>query len=240
MFAKIILLLDKLLEVDFECVIPKSSFAIDDEHGFNEDDAARNLVININLQICGIRSLGIHTDLLVFLGLTSPDVNADLDRIIFLAGEVELKINFNVIFALFGLIRYELHGFRLIDIKSVINTTLFRLFWEYLITMVVLKAVCQIDVKVFNADGLIVFGELNIIKVGTFLVDVVHDKEIVDNLHLMKYIALLQLNRLTIFQVERWLQLVQENFAGLWAQMEHNDFVIDGRQENLMFSSFLI
>lgn len=101
--------------------------------------------------------------------------------------------------------------------------------------MIALRRKLCVNIKVVNTNWLRVFRQLDVIEVRALLLDVVDDDQVVCDLHLVHGIAFLDLDALTVFESHLWIQLVDEDFTCLGAQMQHYGFVIQCSDQNLMF-----
>lgn len=108
--------------------------------------------------------------------------------------------------------------------------------------MVRFKAVHGFDIEIVSADWLIVLSQLHVIEVCGLLIDIVHNEQVVDHLHLMKDITLLELDRLGILDLLRCLgvQLVDINLASLGTQMEKEHLVVEAGHEELVFVTLFV
>lgn len=92
--------------------------------------------------------------------------------------------------------------------------------------MVILQGILRVHIEVVDAYWLSILCKFDIVQVGGLLIDVVHYNEVVSNLHLVQDSAPLDLNALTIFECILGVQLMNENLAGLRAEVEHNSLVV--------------
>ena len=79
--------------------------------------------------------------------------------------------------------------FELIIIVVLIPLVTLRvsgLLREELIGVIVIKAVLRINIQIINTDWLVVLSQFNVVEIHTFLIDVMHDDEVVHNLQLVQ------------------------------------------------------
>jgi len=79
--------------------------------------------------------------------------------------------------------------FELIIIVVLIPLVTLRvsgLLREELVGVIMLKAVLRINIQIINTDWLVVLSQFNVVEIRTFLIDVMHNDEVVHNLQLVQ------------------------------------------------------
>ena len=132
--------------------------------------------------------------------------------------------------------------FELIIIVVLIPLVTLRvsgLLREELVGVIMLKAVLRINIQIINTDWLVVLSQFNVVEIRTFLIDVMHDDEVVHNLQLVQ-VLLGNDDALAEFKLVLRIKLVEENLACLGREMEHIGFVVQRGYKYLMLVSFVI
>lgn len=106
--------------------------------------------------------------------------------------------------------------------------------------MIVFITVLSINIQVINQYGLRVLRQLDIIHVGTFLVNIMNHDQVIYDLHLMQDITSRNLNAVLVFELNIRVQLMDKYLASMRAKMEHYAFVVEACNEELVLHPFLI
>ena len=104
--------------------------------------------------------------------------------------------------------------------------------------MIVIFAEFGFYVQVVHATGLIILCQLNIIKIGTLLLNIMYDNQIINNLNLVDILC--NLDAHAVFESHGGVQFVDEDFASQRRQMEHHRLVVEAADEELVFALLVV
>lgn len=97
-------------------------------------------------------------------------IDADFYRTFILASVIELKVYFKIVFTLLRQLRSPIILFNISIIFLSID-----LFRKYLLRMIAVLRPLSLNIQVIYTYRLIILGQFNVIEIGAFLVDVMHD-----------------------------------------------------------------
>jgi hypothetical protein len=158
------------------------------------------------------------------LRLSTVNINAYWNGTVIAARIIKLEVHFEVLFALLIILSFWcwvriilklLFSFsfnpHIINVIQSLN-----LLIENLIRMIKFLSILSINIKIILADRKIVLSKLYIIYVGWFLINIVDNYQIVNDLHLVQSITSLNAYAQIIFECDIWVQLMDKNISCLW------------------------